>query len=181
MTKEKKSKEEETAELLPGQDIIEAGFGKILSMWFFPEFTKHERGKYWYIAATVIFSLFFLYSYITKNPFFALIIALFIIMYFWLGKKDPEYIPCLLTKNGLVIGDKFTEYSQFSNFYIIYYPPGIKNLYFQPKNNLKPRISIPLEDENPITIRKILLKYIDEDLEKEEIPASETISHILKI
>jgi len=188
MPKEKKSKkikkrvkEEKIQDLLPEQDIIEAGFGKIQFMWFFPEFIKHERGKYWYIAAVIIFSLLFLYSYISSNPFFALIVALFILMYFFLGKKDPEYIPCLLTQDGLVIGDKFTEYSKFGTFYIIYNPPGIKNLYFQPKNNLRPRIVVPLENENPVEIRRLLLKYIDEDLEKEEIPASETISHILKI
>lgn len=188
MADKKTSKDEEKiesipkeGELLPGQDVIEAGFGKIISMWFFPEFIKHQRGKYWYISAIIVVALLFVYSYFTTNPIFALFIIMTIVLYFWGEKKEPEYIPCLITENGIVIGDKFMEYENFENFYIIYNPPGIKNLYLQPKSNFKPRIALPLEDENPVTIRKTLLKYLDEDLEKEEMPASETISRILKI
>lgn len=184
MPKEKKAEKQidEAQEIfLPGQDIIEAGFGEILIMWFFPEFIKEQRGKYWYIAASIIFALLFVYSYFTNNPIFALIVVLSIIMYYWLDKKDPEYIPFLITGNGIVIGDKLMLYEELENFYIIYNPPGIKNLYFEPKSIFKPRIVVPLEDEHPVVIRETLLKYLDEDLEKEEIPASETISRILKI
>ena len=42
-------------------------------------------------------------------------------------------------------------------------------------------LSIPLEKQNPIKIRKILLKYIDEDLDKDEESFSEILGRRLKI
>lgn len=39
----------------------------------------------------------------------------------------------------------------------------------------------PLLDQNPVDVRKILLEYLDEDLDKEEISAGESISQILKL
>jgi len=86
-----------------------------------------------------------------------------------------------ITEDGIFIGSKFIEYEDLRSFYIIYYPPEIKNLYFETKSVIKQRIVVPLEDQNPVYIREILLNYLDEDLEKEEIPSSESISNIFKL
>ena len=94
---------------------------------------------------------------------------------------QSDEINIVITEDGVLLNDKFIEYEDFSAFYIIYYPPTIKNLYLQPKNSFKPVITISLEDQNPIIIRKILLQYLTEDLEKEEMPATESISHSLKL
>ena len=96
-------------------------------------------------------------------------------------RKDPSEVQILILEDGMIIGEKFIEYKEIKEFYIVYQPPTIKNLYIQPKNQLKPRIAIPLEKQNPVEIRELLLKYIDENLEKEEIPTSESISRLLKL
>lgn len=86
-----------------------------------------------------------------------------------------------ITEDGLLINDKLIEYKDLHQFYIIYYPPEIKNLYFRPKGNLKQRITIPLMDQDPVLVREALLKYLDENLEREETPASEAITKLFKL
>ena len=85
-----------------------------------------------------------------------------------------------ITEDGIFIGNKFIDYEDLRSFYIIYYPPEIKNLYFETKSIIKQRIAIPLEGQDPVYIRELLLEYLDEDLEKEEIPTSESITNILR-
>ena len=46
---------------------------------------------------------------------------------------------------------------------------------------LQHRITIPLEDINPVELREVLLMYIEEDLEKEEEPTTESLTKILRL
>lgn len=167
MAKEKKEQEEVTDE--------------ILATWDFPEHEKHTRGKWWYIIFAIVVAGFLIYSYFTSNPLFAVIVALFIIIYVLIERRPIRRLNIVLTEDGILLQNKFIEYETLENFYIIYYPPEVKNLYFQPKNILKPLITIPLEDMNPVEVREILLDFLQEDLEKEEMPGSEGISRILKL
>ena len=175
MTKKNKIKVEEI-EKYPEED-----YGELLANWEFPEYTKIERNKWWYISFVILSISMLVYSYFTENPLFGLIIIIFIILYTIMERKDPSEVQILILEDGMIIGEKFIEYKEIKEFYIIYQPPTIKNLYIQPKNQLKPRIAIPLEKQNPVEIRELLLKYIDENLEREEIPTSESISRLLKL
>lgn len=156
-------------------------FGEIYAAWEIPEFTKPDRNKRWYLYFAVIAVALLVYALFTNNPLFALIIIIFLIIYFIGEKRGAATMPFALTEDGILVGQKLIEYKDMDNFYIIYYPPKIKSLYLQPKNSLKSRLTIPLLEQNPVEIRKILLQYLPEDTAKEEIPASEGISEILKL
>lgn len=156
-------------------------YGNVLALWEFPEFVKHERGKVWYITFTIVFLALLVYSYFSDNLLFAVILVIFAFLYLRLGKEDPQTMEAAITEDGVFMGAKFIPYEEFDSFYIIYYPPEIKNLYLQPKSMIKNRIAIPLENQNPVHIRELLLQYLDEDIEKEEAPASEGISKVLKL
>lgn len=160
---------------------LEDIFGEVVAAWEFAEFVKHEKGKVWYISFTVAFLAMLAYAYFANNLLFAIILLIFVVVYLSLEKKDPINVQVAITEDGLLLNDKFMEWKQFENFYIIYYPPEITNLYLQPKNNFKQRIAVPLDGQDPVTIRDFLLRYLDEDLEKEEMPASEGISRLLKL
>ena len=174
--KRKKKKEEKEEK----EDITE-DYGEVLAAWEFPEYTKIKRNKSWYIFFVIITISILIYSYFTENPLFAIIIILFTVIYTIIERKEPREAQITILEDGIIIDNKFIDYKEIKNFYIIYHPPTIKNLYLQPKNQLKPRLALPLEKQNPVEIREILLKYIDEDLEKEEIPTSEGISRLLKL
>ncbi|KKU49315.1 MAG: hypothetical protein UX68_C0001G0063, partial [Parcubacteria group bacterium GW2011_GWA2_46_9] len=67
------------------------------------------------------------------------------------------------------------------SFWIIYEPPEVKMLYFDFKNAWRPRLPIPLQDENPIEVRRLLLKYLEEDLSRESEPTSDALSRLLRL
>lgn len=156
-------------------------FGEVLASWQFQEFFQHQRGRVWYIIFILAIVGLLIFAYTSKNPLFAIIIILGLIVYVISEKRGPQTIEIALTEDGVILHNKFIDYEDLDSFYIIYYPPLVKNLYLQPRNSFKPLISIPLEDQNPVEIRRLLLAYLAEDLEKEEAPLTEGLTHRLKL
>lgn len=169
-------------------------FGEVLFSWKFYEFPQYERGKNWYIWAAVVFiglmffaifnpQIYFRKPYITFSApnlmfVFLIIIAYLIIFLFHRNNHEIEF---KIAEDGILVNNKFYEYKKIKIFYIIYEPPEIKTLYFEPKSIFSPRLPIPLEDQNPVEIREILLKYLDEDLDRTDEPVSDQTSRMLKL
>ena len=87
-----------------------------------------------------------------------------------------------LTDEGVIVGKKFYDYDEIKDFSVVYKPrQEVKNLYFEFKSFLRPRLSIPLENKNPLLIRKNLLKYLPEDLDRTDQPLSEGLGKLFKI
>jgi hypothetical protein len=152
-----------------------------LASWEFPEHEKMERGKWWYLIFIVIALGCLVYSYFSQNPMFALIIVLFIIIYIVIERREPALIRATLTIDGLWLNNKFLDYKNFANFYIIYYPPRIKNIYLQPRNSFKSIVTLSLTNEDPVALREILLQFLPEDLTKENMPATDSLARLLKL
>lgn len=153
----------------------------ILISWTFPEFIKHQRSKWWYVITFTLSALLLIYTIISANWLFALIIIMIDVILVILQHKEPMEVDFLITKKGVQMDQKFLPYKELDKFWLIYEPPSIKNLYLVTKSKLRPRLSIPLGDINPLKVRQILLEYLDEDLSKEDEPTSEALSRILKI
>jgi hypothetical protein len=67
------------------------------------------------------------------------------------------------------------------DFFIIYNPKEeVKMLFFE-TTGLKPRLRIPLVDEDPTQIRKTLLNFLEEDLKQEDEPLSDYIARKWKL
>jgi hypothetical protein len=86
-----------------------------------------------------------------------------------------------IREDGLEIGRNFYSYRDLNNFWIIYQPPEVKKIYVSFKSRIAAPLVISLENQNPLKIRKTLLEYLPEDLEKEEEPASDSLSRTFKI
>lgn len=84
-------------------------------------------------------------------------------------------------EDGLMIGLNFYEWSEIKNFRLVYRPPEIKRIYFDLNNVLAPEISAPLEEQDPIEIRKILKNYLEEDLDRPEETLIDRLNRWLKI
>jgi len=153
----------------------------VLFKWGFPDFTKYRRGRLWYVVATLIFIILITYSIFTVNFLFGIIIVMSTIILFIQERNGPQESECVITFEGVYIGNKLHPFKSIKNFYIIYEPPTIKNLYIEFKSVFQPRLQIPLEDQNPADIRNALLEYIEEDINKEYEPLSEKISRFLKL
>ncbi len=157
-------------------------FGKILIKWQVPEFEKQERTTLWYAIAVLIAILMLVFSFYTKNIAFAIIIIITAFIVIMHDGVEPEMVDFKISTEGVIIGKRFFDYDAIKHFFLIYKPhQNIKNLYFEFNNPLTPRLTIPLDEQDPLQIRKTLLKYLSEDLERVNPPISEQIAKILKL
>ena len=157
-----------------------ADHGKVFFLWKFSEFTKHERGKNWYIIAGIVALLLLVYSAFSANLLFALVIIIFILVILMFQRNTDE-VEFQIHEDGISVNRNFYDYKDIKNFFIIYEPPQVKTLYFEPKSLFSPRIPIPFKDQDPVKIREVLLGYLEEDLDQENEPLSDQISRLFKL
>lgn len=155
-------------------------YEKVLATWHFPENIKQDRGIKWYLITFSISISLIIYSIINANFSFALIIVMVVLILIIQNKKDLKELDINITETGIKIDQKVYKYSEIDTFFIIYQPPEISNLYIEPKNKFQARLTIPLQKQNPVKIRNILLNFLDENLEREEEPLSDLVNKILK-
>ncbi len=162
--------------------------------WEIPEYKKPERSKYWYFLATLFIFLVIFFSFFTisnwslvflgpdSNFLFALIIIIAFGIILINESQEPIILKFSLTPEGIKIGKKFYDYDEFKHFYVIYKPKqSVKQLYLEFKNQISPRLSIPLRRMDALTVRNYLVKYLDEDLERDNPPLSEQLTRILRL
>ena len=156
--------------------------GEVLHEWSIPEYEQHERNRAWYIIMGVIGVSLIVYSLLSANFLFSLILILFIIIIFLQSHQEPIIIPFRITDLGVIVNDRFYLYSELNEFYIIYNPGDeLKMLYVETVGNFTPRLRVPLMDNDPNEIRITLRSFIDENLEKEEEPFSDMIARKWRI
>jgi len=154
----------------------------VLAEWRVKEYEKHERGRAWYIVAITTALLLLLFSFLTANFLFAVIIVVSALIFILHEGGQPMQVSVVLTDEGIIVGKRFYDYDDIKNFSIVYKPSqNIKNLYLNFHNPLRHRLSISLENMNPLHIREILLKYLSEDLDQTDPPLSDELSRLLKI
>jgi len=161
---------------------IKIDYGKEIISWKVPEYEKHERSRNWYIIITGLALLLLIYSFFSGNFLFAVIIIIAAAVIILHDGNEPILIKVSLTDEGVVVGRKFYDYDEFKDFSVVYKPrQEVKNLYFEFKNAIKPRLSIPLDKQNPLLIRENLLKYLPEDLDRTDQPLSEGLAKLFKL
>ncbi len=150
--------------------------------WEIDETKKYPRDKKWYIIAGIIAVGLIVYALFTKNYFFALIIILASGLIIYFDNEPVKRILFTIKYNGFQVANTFFDFQSVRNFYIIYKPnEDVKKLFVEFKNPIKHRLSIELENQDPIEIRNYLLQYLDEDLEKENEPISEGLAKIFRL
>jgi len=156
--------------------------GETLASWTFEEYKKYKKSVGWYIGAAIVTAGFLIFAIATSNFLFAVFIILVIVIYFMRSRREPTTIKVNITEDGFELGDNtFYTWKDINTFWIIYEPPDVKNLYIDFKATLRPSLSISLEDQNPLRIRKILLDYIEEDIEKENESFSDGMGRMMKL
>ena len=160
----------------------EANQDNIIISWLVPEYEKYDRNKSWYIIASIVAIIMFIYAFWTANFLFVVIVVLAATVIILNDGGSPNNLNFAITDDGIIIGKKFIDFDELKNFSIIYKPrQNIKKLYFEFNNALRPRMSIHLDNMNPLKIRDILLNYLQEDLSRENEPFSERIGKLFKI
>ena len=156
-------------------------FGKVFFTWDFPEYNTSWRNNKWYKWAIIVAVLLTIYAFITANYLFAVIIVLLGVIFVFQSFDSPLTVQCQITEDGIIIGSRFYDYRDLSQFWIIYEPPAVKNLYIEFKNPIKPRLGIPLNTQNPLEIRDVLERYLDEEVDRENEPLSDGLSRLFRM
>ncbi|MBU1178397.1 hypothetical protein KJ903_04250 [Patescibacteria group bacterium] len=164
---------ENISQLDSREDALEAGRpggnDEVLFSWQTQEFQKYN-----FVGSQLTFLIvagiaLLIYGLITANYLFVVIIIMVAVVVYIFDTKEPATIDVHITKEGVVIGDKVLTYEgDLKSFWILYNPPEVKTLNFDRQQLIFPNINLQLESENPLKIREVLLRYLPEDMEKEE-------------
>ena len=154
--------------------------GELLS-WTVDEYVRHERGMLWYAIAIIVALGVLMYAVVTQNFLFAVIIIMFAIIMGLSSLREPRKFFFVITDLGVGIGDKFFPYKEFRNFWLLYEPPEVKNVYLEFKRAAWPHLVIPLDEQDPLEVRKTLLRFMREDLSRDEEPFGDLLARIFKI
>lgn len=162
--------------------------------WTVPEYKKHDRSRNWYIIAFIFALICLFFSFFSFNGWqpvflgassnflFALIIVLAGIVLIINDSRAPIMINVELGPEGVKVGSTFYDYDEIKNFAVLYKPKqSLKNLYFEFKSSMRPRLSLPLRRLDALTVRNFLIRYLSENLERTEAPLSEQLTKLLKL
>ena len=155
--------------------------GKTVYQWLVKEYEKYWRSPRWYAVMAIIGVAMIIYSVVSANYLFTLIVVLVGIVTFLHDSQEPRDVPFAIMERGILLGKKFYLFSELKNFWILYDPPYLKQLYFELDNMLKHRLYVPLMDYDPRPIREYLAKYLEEDLEQDEEPMIDRLTRMIKI
>ena len=137
--------------------------------WTAPEFTQYSKSKSWFIVAGLIAGGLFLWALLTKNLLLALLIGLSYFSITVFALKKPRQINLAIIAKGIKIDKTLYEFDNLKSFWIFYEPPQVKELSLRSKKTIMPYIKIPLGEQNPVEVRRLLLKYLPERKHKESL------------
>jgi len=137
--------------------------------WTAPEFEYYRKDKPWFTVVSLIAAGLFLWALLTKNIIFALLIGLSYFTIMAYGFKKPALIKLAVTPQGVKINRTLYEYDNLKSFWIFYQPPRVKEISLRSKKTIMPYIKLPLGEQNPVKVRKNLLKYLPERRHKESL------------
>ena len=150
-------------------------------VWETFSFQKYDRNKTWYFGMTMVTLLLVAYSLVTANFLFAFIIVLTVILLLLVGNREPRPILIQFGEDGFVWDGTLHLYEDISDFAIVYNPPQTKMLYLEFNNAIRPRLSVQLEDVDPVELRAFLSQFIAEDGGLRSEPFSDTVGRLLKL
>lgn len=166
---------------MPQPITKETFLGDVIHEWIVREYDSHDRGKLWYLLVGILGIALVIYGVVSGNFMFSLIIILTSIILFMQHHQDAQEVLFQVTELGVVVGTKFYQFNELDSFYIIYQPPQVKTLFIETKSVTRPLIRVPLMDNNPLEVRTIMQEFLEEDIEKEDEPMSDTFARQWKL
>jgi hypothetical protein len=130
--------------------------------WRAPEYEKYEKGRKWYLYVALILLAIIAYAVYTDSPIMAITFVLVGVVGYIFLNRDPQTIDFAITVDGIIAGKEMYDFDAIKSFWIFYEPHDIKVISLHTKSLLMPYVHIPIHDEDPVEIRRVLLEYIAE-------------------
>lgn len=164
-----------------GQNNNEHKLSQVIFSWRYQEYTKYHKNIWWYVISLLVLIGAVVWCFMVNNFTFAIFLVLFYLVILLHDNMSPEVIDFVITNEGLKSGRNFNYFRDIDHFFIVYEEAGIKNLYLQFRNPLKGRLVIPLDGQDAVSVRRFLLKYVKEDLDREIEPISDRLRRWLRL
>lgn len=166
---------------MPEQITNQTITGDVLFHWEIQEYESYDRTARWFVIMGILGFLMVSYALITNNFMFALVIVLVAVVLYLQHNQEPLKIPFSITEMGIIVGSRLYKWEELQSFYIVYEPTQTTSLYFETKSSLRPTIQIPLESQNPVDIRDVLLSFLSENSDQEKEPLSDRFARNWRI
>lgn len=150
-----------------------------LLRWRAPEYEKYERGRKWYLYVALILLAIIGYAVYTDSPIMAITFVLIGVVGYIFLNRDPQIIDFAVTQDGIIAGREMYDFDNIKSFWIFYEPHDIKVISLHTKSTLMPFVHIPIHNEDPVEIRRVLLEYISEV--KQDPSLADTFERLLGI
>ncbi|MFZ5982125.1 MAG: hypothetical protein ACOYS2_00920 [Patescibacteria group bacterium] len=145
------------------ESLAEKYSQKALMHWKAPEFESlFRREKKWYMYIALILAVIIGYAVYTNSPLMAIVFVLIGILGYIYLNQDARELDFLITPDGIIAGREIYHFDNIDSFWIFYEPGDIKVISLDTKSFLTPFVHIPINDQDPVAIREILVKYIPE-------------------
>ncbi len=129
--------------------------------WSAAEFADRDIPRSFYLWTGGFLLATIAYALVTNSPIMAITFILIGIMGFITIEKTPAVLHCSISKEGIIVDRELYDFDNIESFWIIY-EEHEKYLSLKTNGRLTPYAHIPLGDENPVTVRDILIQYIEE-------------------
>jgi hypothetical protein len=158
---------------------IPSSAGELLHAWRALEYEVYEKSARWYFFGAIFMMMLITYALFTNGAIMAITFILLGIVGFIHLQKDPRIITFAITSKGIVADKQFYQYDNIFSFWIFYDTMHTKSISLHTKASILPFIHIPLQDEDPVMIRELLLRNIPEI--KQDPSLIDTLERVLHI
>lgn len=140
----------------------------IIVEWTTPEFTYKPKHVDWYWGLGIIVLVIFVVSIVTRNFLLGILVLLAGGLLFFFSKKQPDFITCEISDQGIKINNSLYPYNNIVSFWIGANIYGEPILFLHIKRPISPVVILPVHPElNLPDLRDVLLQYLAE-VEHEE-------------
>lgn len=162
------------------EDAVDKSYlNNALMHWQAPEHEIVEKDKRWYLYAGLVLSAIVAFAIYSNSPVMAITFILIGVVGYIFLNKEPRIVDFAITQDGIIADRDIYEFDNMHSFWIFYEPGQKKVISLHMKNKIMPHVHIPVHDEDPVEIRKILMEYIPEI--KQEHSPIDTFERLLGI
>ncbi len=130
--------------------------------WTAPEFIRYKKSKRWFVLPVIVALVIIIIAIFNKNFLLAIatVLAAFVVCIYAI--KEPRQIIFSISGRGIQVGKNRHKFEDLKSFWIFYDPPEVKELSIRSRKMFIPYIKIPLDNQDPAKIRKLLLNFLPE-------------------
>jgi hypothetical protein len=152
--------------------------GPEIIAWSGPLYYKHGNGSNALIFSFILVLIGFLFQIFTGNITTTVVISLLAILVFAYSRKNPPIVEFVIGLDEITANNKIYYFDDIESFCIDYYEDlDVSELSLQLKKWYFSYIKLPLQAQDPVKIRNILIMYIPEKEHPDS--ASEIIGKML--